>query len=320
MVRISVVTPSYNQARFLEQTMLSVLDQDFPGPGSIEYFVMDGASSDGSTAIIQKYASRLTGWVSEKDQGQAEAINKGLRSAQGEIIAWLNSDDFYIPGTIQRALRAFDENPQAGLVYGNVLSVNADSKPFNKQTFAPFDLLDLMSFHIISQPAVFMRRSVLQQAGLLDPSYHCLLDHHLWLRMARLAPIVYIPETLAAARYHAQAKNVARTAEFGREAFRLVAWMKSSTEFAELFAQHESRILAGAERFDAFYLLEGGQYRQALSAYGRAWRHNPAIVLKEAHRVAYAAFSLAFPAPMASLRSIYSRLRSALQRVHRPKP
>jgi glycosyltransferase involved in cell wall biosynthesis len=280
---------------------------------------MDGASNDGSLAIIQKYASKLTGWVSEKDQGQADAINKGLRLAQGEIIAWLNSDDYYSPGAIQRALRAFDENPQAGLVYGNVLSVDAESKPFNLQTFAPFNLLDLMSFRIISQPAVFMRRSVLDQAGLLDPSYHCLLDHQLWLRMARLAPMIHIPETLAAARYHAEAKNVARTAEFGREAFRLVEWMKSTPEFAQLFNQHRARILAGAERFDAFYLLEGGQVRQALQAYARAWQHRPSVVLKEFHRVAYAALSLLFPAPLAGLRSVYSRARAAVRRARPAK-
>jgi len=311
MLRVSVVTPSYNQARFIEQTIRSVLEQDIP---ALEYFVIDGASSDGSPEIIRKYATRLAGWVSEKDSGQADAINKGLRQAQGDIVAWLNSDDFYLPGAIARAIRAFEDNPQAGLVYGNVLSVDAESKPFNLQIFAPFNLLDLMSFHIISQPAVFIRRSVLEQAGLLDPSYHCLLDHHLWLRMARLAPMIYIPETLAAARYHAEAKNVARAAEFGRDAFRLVEWMKSSADFEDLFAKHKTRILAGAERFDAFYLLDGGEYRQALAAYGRAWRQNPFVVLKEIHRVAYAALSLAFPAPLAGLRSIYTRLRSVLRR------
>jgi len=303
---ISIVTPSYNQADFLEQTICSVFAQDIP---SLEYFVMDGGSNDGSAEIIQKYAGRLAGWVSEKDKGQADAINKGLSQTRGEIVAWLNSDDYYLPGAIQRAIRAFEENPEAGLVYGNVLSVDAQSKTFNLQTFEPFNLRDLMSFHIISQPAVFMRRSVLEQAGLLDPSYHCLLDHHLWLRMSRLAPIVYIPETLAAARYHAQAKNVARPAEFGREAFRLVDWMKNSPEFSTLFDKHKVEIMAGAERFDAFYLLEGAQYRQALAAYGRAWRYNPAIVLKEWHRVVYATLALL---GLARLRSVYMRLRSAL--------
>jgi len=304
---ISIVTPSYNQASFLEQTICSVLEQDV---ASLEYFVMDGGSKDGSLEIIQKHASRLAGWVSEKDRGQADAINKGLRQCKGEIVAWLNSDDYYLPGAIQRAVRAFDENPQAGLVYGDVLSVDAESKSFNLQRFEPFGLLDLMSFRIISQPAVFMRRALLEQAGLLDPSYHCLLDHHLWLRLARLAPVVYIPETLAAARYHAQAKNVARPAEFGREAFRLVDWMKSSTEFAPMFDEHRDQIMAGAERFDAFYLLEGAQYRQALAAYARAWRCNPAVVLKEWHRVVYAVLAML---GFSRLRSVYMRLRSALR-------
>jgi hypothetical protein len=168
-----------------------------------------------------------------------------------------------------------------------------------------------MSFHIISQPAVFMRRSVLDQAGLLDPDYHCLLDHHLWLRMARLAPMVYISETLAAARYHADAKNVARPAEFGREAFRLVEWMKNSPDFANLYTRQCAHILAGAERLDAFYLLDGGQYHRALAAYGRAWRYNPAVVFKDAHRVLYAMLSMFIP--LAGLRAWFVRLRSRLR-------
>ena len=209
-MRVSIVTPSYNQARFLEETIRSVLDSHIP---NLEYFVMDGASTDSSVEIIQKYEQRLTAWVSEKDKGQADAINKGLHQANGDIVAWLNSDDYYLPGAIELAIRTFEQHPEAGLVYGNVLSVDAESKPFNLQTFQGFSLIDLMSFRIISQPAVFIRRSVLEKAGYLDPSYHCLLDHHLWLRMSLLAPCLYIPNTLAAARYHAEAKNLARTAD-----------------------------------------------------------------------------------------------------------
>ena len=302
-LRVSIVTPSYNQARFLEQTMRSVLDSAYP---ALEYFVMDGGSTDASVEIIKKYEQRLAGWVSEKDKGQADAINKGLRQATGAIVAWLNSDDYYLPGAIQRAVRAFEENPQAGLVYGNVLSVDADSQPFNLQVFQPFDLLDLMSFRIISQPAVFIRQSVLMQAGLLDPSFHCLLDHHLWLRMLRLAPSVYLPETLAAARYHPEAKNLARTADFGREAFRVVEWMQSTPEFAPLYQQNETSILGGANRFDAFYLLDGGEYANSLAAYWRAFKFRPLVVLKEWHRVAYAILALL---GFKNLRGIYMRLR-----------
>ncbi|HEY3312040.1 MAG TPA: glycosyltransferase family 2 protein [Anaerolineales bacterium] len=306
-MRFSIVTPSYNQARFLEQTIRSVLDPAHP---PYEYFVMDGGSTDSSVEIIKKYAGQLTAWVSEKDKGQADAINKGLSQASGDIVAWLNSDDFYMPGALEKVRLAFEQNPRAGLVYGNVLSVNAEGKSFNLQVFHQIGLLDLMTFHIISQPAVFMRRAMLDQVGLLDPSYHCLLDHHLWLRMARIAPVVYIPETLAAARYHAEAKNVARTAEFGREAFRIVDWMQSNHEFSELFEQNKAKILGGVNRFDAFYLVDGGKYRSALAAYWRAFKFSPPTALKDWHRVIYIFLAML---GLQNLRSIYMRLRKSLK-------
>ncbi|MEW5828710.1 MAG: glycosyltransferase family 2 protein, partial [Chloroflexota bacterium] len=193
---VSIVTPSFNQAPYLEQTIRSVLGQDYP---HIEYLVVDGGSTDGSVGIIGRYADKLAWSVSEKDSGQADAINKGLRHARGEIVAWLNSDDVYQPGAVARAVAAFERNPDAGLVYGDLLSIDSDGQPFNLQTFKPYTLTDLMAFDIIGQPSVFMRREVLEQAGELDPSYHFLLDHHLWIRMASLAPMVYVPETLAAA-------------------------------------------------------------------------------------------------------------------------
>jgi glycosyltransferase involved in cell wall biosynthesis len=302
-MKVSIVTPSYNQAQYLEQTIRSVLAQGYT---PLEYFVIDGGSNDGSSAIIQQYAGQLTGWVSEKDNGQADAINKGLRQTGGEIVGWLNSDDTYVPGAITRAVEVFQQHPEAGLVYGDVLSVDAQSQPFNLQTFKPYRLDDLMAFRIISQPAVFMRRAVLERAGLLDESYHLLLDHHLWLRMARLAPIVYVPETWAAARYHAEAKNLARTADFGREAYRLVDWMQSDPAFCDDFKRHEKRIRGGAQRLDAFYLLDGGNYAAALKAYSKAFTNSPTVVLREAHRVLFALLGLL---GLGRLRSVYTILR-----------
>lgn len=307
-MKVSIITPSFNQSRFLEQTIRSVLEQDYP---ALEYFVIDGGSTDFSVEIIKKYESKLAGWVSEKDWGQADAINKGIRASSGEIVAWLNSDDTHQPGAIQKAIETFQSHPEVGLVYGDVLSIDENSQPFNLQTFQPYHLEDLMSFRIISQPAVFMRRAVLEQTGLLDLSYHYLLDHHLWLRMAQIAPIAYIPRTLAAARYHAAAKNLAHTVEFGREAFRIVTWMETDPRFASLFRQNYRRILAGAHRLDAFYLLDGGFYIRSLAAYARAFRYNPGVVLPETHRILYA---LLAPLGLNRLRPLYTRVRSLLRK------
>ncbi len=309
-MKVSIITPSFNQSRYLEQTIRSVLEQDYP---ALEYFVIDGGSTDSSVEIIKRYESKLAGWVSEKDRGQAEAVNKGIKASSGEIVAWLNSDDTYQPGAIQKAIETFQQHPEAGLVYGNVLSIDENSQTFNLQTLQPYTLEDLMSFRIISQPAVFMRRAVLEQAGLLDLSYHYLLDHHLWLRIAQHAPIVYIPQTLAAARYHADAKNLAHTTEFGREAFQIVHWMETEPGLAPRFEKNRRRILAGAHRLDAFYLLDGGFYARSLAAYARAFRYNPGVVLPETHRVLYA---LLAPLGLKRLRPLYTRLRSALKTIH----
>ncbi len=206
--RVTVITPSYNQAAFLEQTIQSVLDQAYP---NLEYMIVDGGSTDGSVEIIRKYADKLAWWVSEKDSGQGEAINKGFARASGDLVAWLNSDDLHLPGMIAAAVEAFEAHPEAGLVYGDVLSIDGSGQPINLMKFKPYTLADLMEFRIISQPGVMMRREILAQAGFLDQSYHYLLDHELWLRMARLAGMVYIPRQLAAARFHAAAKNLSQT-------------------------------------------------------------------------------------------------------------
>ena len=182
MTLVSIITPSYNQAKYLEQTILSVLDQDYP---TIEYIVMDGASTDGSVDIIRKYADKLAYWESVKDKGQADAINKGFARATGEIIAWLNSDDYYLPGTVSAAVKIFEQNPDVVLVYGNMLAVDANGQTFNTLTYKQLTLEDLLSFQIIGQPAVFMRRSALQKTSGLDFSFHFLLDHLLWIQIAK---------------------------------------------------------------------------------------------------------------------------------------
>ena len=273
---VSIITPSFNQARYLEQTIQSVLEQDYP---SIEYIVVDGASTDGSVDVIEKYANKLAWWVSEKDSGQADAINKGFLRATGEIVAWLNSDDYYLPGAISAAVKAFEENPDVLLVYGNMLAVDERGNSFNALHYKQLTLQDLLCFQIIGQPAVFFRREVLSKAGMLDPTFHFLLDHHLWIRIAQHGRILHVDQTWAAARYHAEAKNRAKAAEFGREAFRVLAWAEGQAGLGEAIRPVERRARASAHRVDARYLLDGGKSASALRAWMRALFIHPPTAL-----------------------------------------
>jgi glycosyltransferase involved in cell wall biosynthesis len=277
MTRISIITPSYNLAAYLEQTMRSVLGQDH---ADIEYIVIDGASTDGSVEIIQRYAARLAYWISEKDHGQAEAINKGFARAKGEIVAWINSDDYYLPGAVAAALKAFDENPDAALVYADMLAVNEQGQTINEFRYPQVTLEDLLCFQIIGQPAVFMRRSALEKAGGLDPTFHFLLDHLLWIRIAQQGRLIHVNQTWAAARYHAEAKNRAKAAEFGREAFRILDAAAQDETLAPALTKARRRARASAHRVDARYLLDGGQPAAALSAWMRALCIHPSTALK----------------------------------------
>ena len=305
----SIVTPSYNQGRFLEATLRSVLEQDYP---NIEYLVVDGASTDDSVDIIRRYADRLTWWVSEKDAGQSEAINKGLRRVRGEFVGWLNSDDVYLPGAVSAAMAAFRSSPAAAVVYGDALAIDADGRSFNLMHLRQYSLVDLMAFNIICQPAAFIRRSVLEQMGYLHPAYQLLMDNLLWMNMARVAPLVYVPQTWAAARYHEQAKNRTRGAAYGREARVLIDDLKSRPEFVEIIAANEKQIMAGVNRFDAFYLTDAGQPGGALRAYGRAFRLHPLTALGDWKHILLAFFSLL---GLQKVRSLYDRLRTRRLRL-----
>jgi glycosyltransferase involved in cell wall biosynthesis len=276
MKLLSIITPSFNQARYLETTIESVLTQDYT---RIEYIVIDGASTDGSVDIIKKYESQLAFWISEKDNGQGDAINKGLARANGDIVAWLNSDDYYLPNAISNAVKVFEGIPGLVMAYGDMLAVNELGLTINTLKYKQLSLEDLLCFQIIGQPAVFFRREAFEKTGGLDTTFHYLLDHHLWIRLARQGKILHVPQTWAAARYHADAKNRAKAAEFGREAFRILDWVKIKPELAGAISSVEKRAHASAHRVDARYLLDGGQPWSALKAWMRALFIHPPTAL-----------------------------------------
>ena len=304
---VSIITPSYNQAAFLEKTMRSVLEQDYP---AIEYMVVDGGSKDDSVNIIKKYSGQLAWWVSEKDSGQAEAINKGLSRAKGEFIAWLNSDDYLMPGAVASAVKVLQNNPASNFVYGNVRVVAPDQTILNQLTYKDWQLKDLMAFHIIGQPAVFMRRGALEKTGFLDPSYHFLLDHQLWIRLASTGEMTYVPQLWASAHYHEDCKNLKQAAEFGKEALRIVDWMPTQPALQEAFKLHQKEILSGANRINGFYLLDAKEYRKAFRAYWKSFCLNPHGLGREWYRMVFAFFA---PLGLEKLRTCFIKRRVTQQ-------
>lgn len=203
---VTIVTPSYNQAPYLEATMRSVLEQDYP---HVEYIVIDGGSNDGSADIIRKYAGRLAYWSSEKDRGQTDAINKGFSRATGEILAWINSDDTYEPGAIREAVNWMQKHPEMGLVYGDANFIDDDGRLIGRFPAAQTDYRRLRRGYVhIPQQAAFFRRVLWQNVGPLDPSFFFAMDYDLWVRIAKIAPLLYTRRTWANFRLHGDSKTL----------------------------------------------------------------------------------------------------------------
>ena len=204
---VSIVTPSFNQAPYLEATIRSVLEQDYP---DIEYIIVDGGSSDGSVDIIRRYVDRLAWWVSEADKGQTDALNKGFARARGEILAWLNSDDTYQPGAVAEAAAFLQSRPEVGLVYGDANFIDENGKLIGRFPAAQTNYRRLRRGYVhIPQQAAFFRAELWRKVAPLDPSFYFAMDYDLWVRLAALAPIQYVPRTWANFRLHTQGKTIA---------------------------------------------------------------------------------------------------------------
>ncbi|MHB8132839.1 MAG: glycosyltransferase family 2 protein [Anaerolineaceae bacterium] len=310
---ISIVTPSYNQAKYLEQTIQSVLSQDY---SSIEYIVVDGGSTDGSTDIIQKYSDRLAWWVTEKDRGQADAVNKGFAKTKGKYCGWVNSDDLYLPGAVAQAVAILEENDDIGFVFGDVKSIDENNKITNIMRYGNWKLTDLMRFNIIGQPGVFFRKDLWERVGGLDLNYHFLLDHHLWIRMASEARIVYSGKIWAAARFHSAAKNIANTSMFGVEAIQLAQWISESPKFRGEWEENKNKIWAGAYRIKGRYLLDGGNAKESLKAYWSGLLLDPKTIWPEMHRFIYAILCLI---GLTSFKKLFLKMRFQIKRPDRQR-
>ena len=203
---VSIITPSFNQARYLEATIQSVLSQNYP---RIVYMIVDGGSKDETVEIIKKHESKLAWWVSEKDKGQTDAINKGFARSNGEILAWINSDDTYEPGAVSAAVKYLQEHPEVGMVYGDCNFINESGRVIGKFNSAQTSYRLLRQGYVhIPQQTMFFHADLWKQAGPLDPSFYFAMDYDLWTRIAARTEIKYIPQMWANFRLHTSGKTI----------------------------------------------------------------------------------------------------------------
>ena len=204
---VSIITPSFNQGRFILQTITSVLGQDY---APLEHIVIDGGSSDNTLDVLRAYQDRLT-FLSEPDKGQADAVNKGFERARGSILGWLNSDDIYEPHAVRTVVDFFQQNPRAVMVYGDAKFINTDGGVEGYYPSKPFSMKGLAETCIISQPATFIRADVVRDVGPLDVSLTTCMDYDYWIRIAERyggSRIAYLEgRWLARARLHDETKT-----------------------------------------------------------------------------------------------------------------
>lgn len=216
---VSVITPALNAAEFLEETIRSVLAQDYP---RIEYLVMDGGSTDGTLEILHRYRGRLE-FVSAADGGTADAINGGFRQARGEILAWLGADDLYLPGAVSAAVAALAEDSAAGAVYGEGYWIGADGRTLGRYpTVAPYTPAAFRRECPICQPACFLRREALEAVGGLDASLESAFDYDLWIRLSGRYRFRAIPQYLAQSRMHGRNKSLGQKQRMFEECIQLL--------------------------------------------------------------------------------------------------
>jgi len=232
---VTIVTPSFNQADFLEETILSVLEQDY---GNVEYIVVDGGSTDGSLEIIKKYADRITSYISEPDMGQTDAINKGFSTASGEIFAWLNSDDTYIPGAIREAVDFLASHPEVGMMYGKAYYMDELGSPVARYPAGETSYRGLRrGINTIPQQSMFFRSALWGMVGPLDPTFFYAMDYDLMVRISSVTPIAFHPVFMANFRLHGDSKSLTQAYRCWPEMMR-VHFRDGGTKYSIIYLKY----------------------------------------------------------------------------------
>ena len=261
-MRVSIVTPSFNQAPFLEQTILSVLNQTHP---DVEYMVLDAGSTDGSREIIEKYKDKLAYWHSKPDRGFADAINQGWNKATGEILCYLNSDDLLHEDAIASVVQLFQQNPKSDLIYGDSEQIDPSGKPLGLVKSVPFEIAAVFKTwqDPIRQPSAFLKRALFQKFGGLDESFQFCADFEYFVRISIDAKFLYVPVVFSSMRAHPNAKSMAQQDVQARELIRMYEKFRTTPVFLqsgvseadsqkELFRIASERFLAAGKKWDAW--------------------------------------------------------------------
>lgn len=276
--RVSLITPCYNAKPYLRAAIESVLGQDYP---NIEYLVMDGGSTDGSVELLKDFGARLR-WSSAKDEGQADAIARGIAQTSGTLLGWLNADDELKPGAVRAAVAAFRAHPAAALIYGNADFIDA-----NGRTLGPCTVVEPYSRHrllyygdYIIQPAAFFSRQAYEAVGGLDQSLHWAMDWDLWLRLAQHYGVAHIARTLASYRWLGSNKTAA--GGFARlQEIERVARRHGCNGLPAYFRLEQARLLAAQAR-DAWQQRQGGALLRHLAQAGAtiftSWRATTSLL------------------------------------------
>ncbi len=248
---ISIITPSFNQGRFIRETIESVLSQDYP---AIEYIIIDGGSSDETLMILQEYGDRIT-WISEPDDGQADAVNKGVNLAHGEFIGWINSDDIYEPNIFSVVINTFKLHPDANVVYGDAWHISEYGKIIEKYPTERFNYSRLAETCYICQPAVFMSRQFFVDAGLLRKDLNLCMDYEFWIRLGRIGMFHYVPRVFASSRIYQTNKTFSRSDEVFQEVIPMVCGYYGYIPITWVYGYLENRNLKRLSVFSIDKLL-----------------------------------------------------------------
>jgi glycosyltransferase involved in cell wall biosynthesis len=275
---VSIVTPTYNQANFLRDTIESVLGQDYP---HVEHIILDDGSTDATPRILAEYTGRVA-WESQPNMGQTPTINKGWQRCRGEILTWLNSDDTLLTGALQKAVEYLRQRPEVGVVFGDTLFTEEDGTPIERSE--PRGEFDYEKFVVecenpIAQPSAFIRRSVVEDVGALDPHYYYFMDWDFWLRAGARHRIEYVPELFSTYRLHSESKTVAQAARAAPELERMYEKYFALDYVPAEIRRRKNHALANMYFTSGGYYIKGNDKKGAARAALKALRTYPATML-----------------------------------------